>query len=59
MMQMDEGLDTGDILAQSETPIQSDDTAQTLHDRLAELGAAALVETLAKLRQNKPVRTPN
>jgi len=52
IMQMDEGLDTGDILVQSETMIQSDDNTQTLHDRLAQLGAVALVETLEKLRQN-------
>ena len=46
IMQVDAGLDTGDILAQRETPIDVDDTAQTLHDRLADLGAELLVHTL-------------
>jgi methionyl-tRNA formyltransferase len=46
IMQMNAGLDTGDMLHQVETPIQSMDSAQDLHDRLAQLGALALVETL-------------
>ena len=49
IMQMDEGLDTGAMLAKAETPIGDDDTAATLHDRLAELGGRLLVETLARL----------
>ncbi len=49
IMQMDEGLDTGAMLAKAETPIGDDDTAATLHDRLAELGGRLLVETLALL----------
>ncbi len=47
IMQMDEGLDTGAILAQEAIPIASNDTAQTLHDRLAQLGARLIVRTLA------------
>jgi methionyl-tRNA formyltransferase len=43
---MDAGLDTGDILTQRATPIQPDDNAQTLHDRLAQLGAQLLVQTI-------------
>jgi methionyl-tRNA formyltransferase len=43
---MDAGLDTGPILTQRPTPIRPDDTAQTMHDRLAELGATLLLETL-------------
>jgi len=39
MMQMDKGLDTGDILLVRQCPIADDDTAASLHDRLAELGA--------------------
>jgi len=50
IMQMDEGLDTGDMLYKLTTPITADDTAQTLHDRLAELGARAIVEALDKLQ---------
>lgn len=47
-MQMDAGLDTGDILARAETPVFGEDTAETLHDRLSEMGAVLLVETLEK-----------
>ncbi len=46
IMQMNAGLDTGDILAQAKTPIHAEDDAQTLHDRLGELGAALLVSTI-------------
>lgn len=46
IMKMDVGLDTGDILTQRATPIRPEDNAATLHDRLAELGAALLVETI-------------
>ncbi len=50
IMQMDEGLDTGDMLLKAHTPIAADDTAQTLHDRLAEIGAHALLDTLRGLQ---------
>lgn len=46
IMQMDEGLDTGAMLHKRQTPINAEDTAQTLHDRLAQLGSDALLETL-------------
>jgi methionyl-tRNA formyltransferase len=46
IMKMDAGLDTGDILAQSKTPIQPEDNSETLHDRLARLGAELLVKTI-------------
>jgi methionyl-tRNA formyltransferase len=46
IMKMDEGLDTGSILAQETTVIASADNAQTLHDRLAQLGGALLGETI-------------
>lgn len=46
LMRLDEGLDTGPILAQVECPIAPDDTTATLTARLAELGARLLVETL-------------
>jgi len=49
IMQMDAGLDTGPVLARAQTPIRDSDTAQTLHDRLAQLGAQTLVVTLEKL----------
>lgn len=46
IMKMDVGMDTGDILSQETTPIRDDDNAQTLHDRLARLGAELLVQTI-------------
>ena len=49
IMQMDKGLDTGDMLLKRTCPIESDDTAQTLHDRLAEIGATAAIEALDQL----------
>ncbi len=49
IMQMDEGLDTGPTLLRRAVAIEKEDTAQTLHDRLAALGAEALVEALGAL----------
>ncbi len=49
LMQMDAGLDTGDILAQKECVISSDDTAQSLHDKLAHVGAKLLVKKLHEI----------
>jgi methionyl-tRNA formyltransferase len=49
IMQMDEGLDTGDMLLKLTTPISEEDTAQRLHDRLAVLGAEGLLQTLERL----------
>jgi methionyl-tRNA formyltransferase len=46
IMKMDAGLDTGEILTQAKTPIQPEDDAETLHDRLARLGAELLVQTI-------------
>jgi methionyl-tRNA formyltransferase len=46
IMKMDAGLDTGDILTEARTPISDTDNAQTLHDRLAKLGADLLVRTI-------------
>jgi methionyl-tRNA formyltransferase len=51
IMQMDAGLDTGPVLLQVETPIGPEDTAGTLHDRLALLGATLLVDALRGLEQ--------
>jgi methionyl-tRNA formyltransferase len=47
VMRMEAGLDTGPVLARKATPIGPEDTAGTLHDRLAAIGAALMVETLA------------
>src|SRR5690348_2045011 len=46
IMKMDVGLDTGDILSQEKTAIDPKDNAQTLHDRLANIGAQLLVRTI-------------
>ncbi len=46
IMQMDAGLDTGAILSKAATPIGPTDNAQTLHDRLAKLGAELLLKTI-------------
>jgi len=46
IMKMAAGLDTGDVLSQCATPIGLDDTAATLHDRLAVIGAELLAATL-------------
>jgi methionyl-tRNA formyltransferase len=49
IMEMDEGLDTGAILAQSRIEIESGDTAATLHDRLSLLGARMILDALDRL----------
>jgi methionyl-tRNA formyltransferase len=53
-MAMDAGLDTGDILLERRAPIGPDDTAGTLHDRLSELGAELLLETLDRIETLRP-----
>ncbi len=58
IMQMEAGLDTGPVLAQARTPILETDTAQTLHDRLARLGAATLVATLERLGRGEITAQP-
>jgi methionyl-tRNA formyltransferase len=49
LMRMDAGLDTGPLYTTEALPILARDTAASLHDRLAELGARLLVETLPKI----------
>lgn len=53
IMQMDKGLDTGDMLHIVTCPIEPTDTAETLHDRLAQLGSTALLHSLAELAEGK------
>ncbi|MEJ5211744.1 MAG: methionyl-tRNA formyltransferase [Burkholderiales bacterium] len=55
IMQMDEGLDTGPMLLRKACAIEPEDTAQTLHDRLAALGGEAIVEALDRLDSLVPV----
>ena len=49
IMQMAEGLDTGDVLAENRVTIDPKTTAGSLHDELAVVGARLMVETIAKL----------
>jgi methionyl-tRNA formyltransferase len=58
IMQMDAGLDTGDILCLHRLPIAPDDTAARLTDRLARLGAAAIVAALQALQRGPLAHTP-
>jgi methionyl-tRNA formyltransferase len=61
IMQMDAGLDTGDMLLTGVLDIAAQDTTATLHDRLAELGGALVVQALADAQagQLKPVKQPS
>ncbi len=57
-MLMDEGMDTGDILLSSKTEITLNDTAGSLHDRLAGLGANLLIQTLETIETKGLNPTP-
>lgn len=52
-MLMDEGMDTGAVLLQRETPIGDEETAETLYDRLALLGAPLLMETVEGMKRGE------
>jgi methionyl-tRNA formyltransferase len=52
IIQMDEGLDTGPMLLKKECAIQATDTSASLHDRLAQLGAAAILTVLDDLQKH-------
>ncbi len=58
IMKMDAGLDTGAILTQAATPIAPEDNAQTLHDRLAAMGAELLAQTVPGYVAGKIVPRP-
>jgi methionyl-tRNA formyltransferase len=58
IMQMDAGLDTGPVYAQRRVPIRSQDDAGTLHERLAELGAEALLAVLDDIAAGRARATP-
>jgi methionyl-tRNA formyltransferase len=51
-MIMDKGMDTGDILLVDEIPIEQNDDAQSLHDKLSEQGGELILETLYRLQKN-------
>jgi methionyl-tRNA formyltransferase len=57
-MRMDEGLDTGPMLLAECTPISAADTAEAVHDRLADMGATLIVSTLDGLMQRSIDPTP-
>lgn len=57
IMKMDEGLDTGPVYEQRRIAISADDDAGSLHDKLAALGAEALVDVLERLRDG-PAAVP-
>ena len=58
IMQMSLALDAGDILSQVSTPIDPDETVETLHDRLAELGAELLVQTVKDIEAGTVTPVP-
>jgi len=53
IMKMDEGLDTGPILAKKKIKLAKDETAASLHDKLAELGAGLLIKTLNRYTKKR------
>jgi methionyl-tRNA formyltransferase len=57
VMKMDVGLDTGPVMLTATTPITEDDTTGDVHDRLSQLGAALMVEGLARLEAGNATLT--
>lgn len=53
IMQMDAGLDTGDMLLESRIPIAADDTTGSLHDKVAALGAELIVQALERAQAGR------
>ncbi len=58
IMQMDAGIDTGDILLQEAVPLAPDETAETLSEKLSQLGARLITEAVEKLEDGTLTRTP-
>src|SRR5271163_858949 len=56
IMWMDEGLDTGDILLQEAVTLRRHETAATLHDRLAKIGAEALLKAISLIETGNAPR---
>ena len=56
IMHMDQGMDTGDIILQQAVDIAPTETAGTLHDKLADLGAGLIVEAIAAIKHGKAPR---
>ncbi|MDV7105735.1 methionyl-tRNA formyltransferase [Vibrio sp. TH_r3] len=53
IMQMDLGLDTGDMLKVAKLPIEADDTSASMYDKLAQLGPTALIECLSDIANSQ------
>lgn len=58
VMRMEEGLDTGPVLSSVETPIEADDNFESLHDRMAGLGARLLRDTMGDVERGAAIETP-
>lgn len=58
IMQMDSGLDSGDMIASESIPVLAEDTTGTIHDKLARLGAKLLVQAATDLAAGTARRTP-
>ena len=58
IIEMDEGLDTGDMLKWDKIPIGEDDDSESIHDKLAILGGQLIEETLEELGNGKITKTP-
>ena len=57
-MYMAKGMDTGDMILKRAIPIEDTDTAETLHDKLAKLGAQVLLETVDAIENGNAPRVP-
>jgi len=57
IMHMAKAMDAGDIIDQAITPIDPDETVETLHDRLASMGAELLVDVVARIKAGTATRT--
>lgn len=57
-MQMDEGLDTGDMILKTRVVIDEDETGESLHHKLSAAGAALCILTLEELKEGKALFTP-
>ena len=58
IMQMKEGIDTGDMISKVVVPISEEETGGTYHDKLAEAGAKLCVQTMKEIEEGTAVRTP-
>lgn len=58
IMEMEEGLDTGDMVLSSSIPINLEDDAPVIHDKLSQLGANLIVEALQNIEKGSVTKTP-